>query len=216
MPLVVTKFDRLARLLPAAREHRRGHNENLPGVLAADRDDHRVLIPKSQQVMQFQPPPAMKEYAATPLSTSRGGAAKPAATNKNGPPHRPIKGDLYTVSGPQAPEQGKHVPEVGLELHALPRKHWARVETCGIRTDPAPVRPDPTPEMCTMYTRQIGQLRALRPHSPSRAGCSEFCATRLSERDSGQPQHQAQRCHTKQKVRYRPSNEGTIPAAQPS
>ena len=44
--------------------------------------------------------------------------------NKNGPPQGPIKGDLYTFSGPQAPEQVKHVPEVGLELHSSPCKYW--------------------------------------------------------------------------------------------
>src|SRR6476659_2389763 len=109
--------------------------------------------------MKLQALPAMKEYAATPLSTPSEATARPAATNKNGPPQGPIKGDLYTLRGPQAPEQGKHVPEVGLELHSLPRKHWTPAETCGIRPDPAPVRPDPKPEVCTLYTPQIGQLR---------------------------------------------------------
>jgi hypothetical protein len=57
--------------------------------------------------MQFQALPAMKEYRATPPSRPREGAARPVATNKNGPPQGPIEGDLYTFSGPQAPEQGK-------------------------------------------------------------------------------------------------------------
>ncbi|CAI3796818.1 hypothetical protein NKCBBBOE_01671 [Pseudarthrobacter sp. MM222] len=73
--------------------------------------------------MQFQALPAMKEDTATPLSKSREGATRPAATNKNGPPQGPIKGDLYTLRGSQAPEQGKNVPEVGLELHSLACKH---------------------------------------------------------------------------------------------
>ena len=88
------------------------------------------MIPKSQQVMQFQAPPAMKKHTATALSKPREGAARPADTNKNGPPAGAHKGDLYTLSGPQAPEQGKHVPEVGLELHSLPRKQWEPAKIC--------------------------------------------------------------------------------------
>ena len=71
---------------------------------------------------------------------------------ENGPPQGPIKGDLYTFSGPQAAEQGKHVPEVGLELHSLPRKHWTPPETCGIRAGPTHIRPDPKHDVCTLYT----------------------------------------------------------------
>ena len=101
--------------------------------------------------MQFQALPAMKEYAATPLSKPREGAARPAATNKNGPPQGPIKGDLYTFRGPQAPEQGKHVPEVGLELHSSPpqtldsRKH---AESGPIRPTYDPIR-SPKCVLCT-------------------------------------------------------------------
>ena len=108
--------------------------------------------------MQFQALPPMKEQAA-PLSKSREGAARPAAANKNGAPAGAHKGDLYTVSGPQAPEQGKHVPEVGLELHSLPRKHWELPETCGIRPDPTHIRPDAKPKMCTMYTPQFHRFQ---------------------------------------------------------
>jgi hypothetical protein len=35
------------------------------------------------------------------------------------------------------------VPEVGLELHSSPRKHWEPVETCGIRISSKTVRADP-------------------------------------------------------------------------
>ena len=37
------------------------------------------------------------------------------------------------------------------------------METCGIRPDPAPVRPDPKPKVRTMYTPEISQLNSLRP-----------------------------------------------------
>ena len=104
--------------------------------------------------MQFQALPPMKEHAA-PLSKSREGAARPAAANKNGAPAGAHKGDLYTVSGPQAPEQGKHVPEVGLELHSRPRKHWTPAATYGIRPDPTDIRPGPMPKVCTLYTLQF-------------------------------------------------------------
>ena len=45
---------------------------------------------------------------------------------------------LCTLRGPQAPEQGKHVPEVGLELHSGPCNHWEVREN--IRQS-EPVRP---------------------------------------------------------------------------
>ena len=50
---------------------------------------------------------------------------------------------LYTFSGPQAPEQGKHVPEVGLELHSGPCNHWEVRKTKAIRASPTNVRPSP-------------------------------------------------------------------------
>jgi hypothetical protein len=79
--------------------------------------------------MHFKALPAMKKYAATPLSNHEKEPPDRNATNKNGPPQGPIKGDLYTLSGPQAPERGKHVPEVGLELHSRPYENWKVPET---------------------------------------------------------------------------------------
>ena len=124
-PLVVTKRDRLARLLPAAREHCRGHNENFPGVLAADRDDHRVFDP---EVAAGHAVPSAPGHEGVSSNTAVQGKRRSRQTatgiNKNGPPQGPIKGDLYTLSGPQAPEQGKHVPEVGLEPTHLSIPHF--------------------------------------------------------------------------------------------
>ena len=88
---------------------------------------------KRLQVMQFQALPAMKEYAATPLSKPREGAARPAATNKNGPPQGPIKAICTRIHQPKSSST-----------------------------------PDPKAKVWTMYTRQIGQFTALRPHSPIR------------------------------------------------
>ena len=112
--------------------------------------------------MQFQALPAMKEYTATPLSTSREGAARPARHQQKWAPAGAHKGDLYTFRGPQAPEQGKHVPEVGLELHSSPCKHWTPPETCGIRPSPARVRPSPTPKVCTLCTPLSSRRRMSR------------------------------------------------------
>ena len=114
----------------------------------------------------------MKECTATPLSTPREGAARRVATNKNGPSQGPIRGDLYTFSGSQAPEQGKHVPEVGLELHSSPRKRWAPAERCGVRPDPAQYDPIRRPKcvLCTHFlfatfqaTQSAAQGPAKRP-----------------------------------------------------
>ena len=44
------------------------------------------------------------------------------------------------------------VPEVGLEPHSSPCKHWARAETCGIRPSPESVRPNPKAKVCTLCT----------------------------------------------------------------
>jgi hypothetical protein len=48
--------------------------------------------------------------------------------------------------------RGNAVPEVGLELHSSPCKHWELTETCGIRASPAGIRPDPTPTVLTLST----------------------------------------------------------------
>jgi hypothetical protein len=59
---------------------------------------------------------------------------------------------LCTLGGSQAPDQGKHVPEVGLELHSSPCKRWEVAEKCGIRADPTEVRPGPKPNLWTLST----------------------------------------------------------------
>ena len=59
---------------------------------------------------------------------------------------------LCTLGGPQAPEQGKHVPEVGLEPGSRPCKHCTPAQTYGIRANPAPVRPSPGPKVWTLST----------------------------------------------------------------
>ena len=87
------------------------------------------------------------------------------------------------------------MPEVGLELHSLPCKHWTPAETCGIRPDPAHVRPDPKPKVCTLYTPQIWPVPRIRtkPHpssfdcrkSPLIADISSCWATCLIRRITG-------------------------------
>ena len=57
------------------------------------------------------------------------------------------------------------MPEVGLELHSNPRKHWTPPETCGIRPDPTPVRPSPRRKVWTLSTRLIASPRTLK-HQP--------------------------------------------------
>jgi hypothetical protein len=126
-----------------------------------------------------------------------------------------MKGDLYTFRGSQAPEQGKHVPEVGLELHSLPRKHGEVPETCGVRPDPAPVRPGPKPQVCTLYTRHIGQLGASQPPAaptPGRLVCI------LRQQPSGSKFRSAAApaalCRGGQKAGYRPFG-GECPQKRP-
>jgi hypothetical protein len=47
------------------------------------------------------------------------------------------------------------VPEVGLEPHSNPCKHWELQKTYRIRPRPAPVRPDPKPKVRTLSTRLL-------------------------------------------------------------
>jgi hypothetical protein len=76
--------------------------------------------------------------------------------------------NLCTLRGPQAPEQGKHVPEVGLELHSSPCKHWAPAETYGIRPNPPDVRPIPKPNVWTLSTTAILRVKGLTPTAAPR------------------------------------------------
>jgi len=62
---------------------------------------------------------------------------------------------LCTLRGSQAPEQGKHVPEVGLEPGSSPCKRWEFPETSAIRPSSAPVRPSPKPRVCTLCTPSL-------------------------------------------------------------
>ena len=61
----------------------------------------------------------------------------------------------------KAPEQGKHVPEVGLELHSSPCGHWVPSKKFGIRPDPIDVRPGPKPKVWTLSTPRILPTRGL-------------------------------------------------------
>jgi hypothetical protein len=117
--------------------------------------------------MQFQAPLAMKGYAATPLSKCREGAARPQRPpTKTGPRRGPLVNSC-TIRGPQGPEQGKHVPEVGLELHSSPCKHWTPAKSSAIWPGPAPVRPGPKPRVCTLCTPSLFALR--QPKKPETA-----------------------------------------------
>ena len=58
------------------------------------------------------------------------------------------------------------MPEVGLELHSSPCKHWELPETCGIRPDPTDVRPSPTPNVWTLSTPPILSIKG---HTPTAA-----------------------------------------------
>ena len=46
----------------------------------------------------------------------------------------------------------QQVPEVGLELHSTPCKHWEVAERCGIRADPIDLQPNPKPKVGTLST----------------------------------------------------------------
>ena len=74
---------------------------------------------------------------------------------KKGPRRGPSVNILCTLSGQQAPELGKYVPEVGLEPGSGPRKHWEVLKTSAIRADPADERPGPMGKVWTVSTPLI-------------------------------------------------------------
>ena len=126
--------------------------------------------------MQFPALPAMKKYTATPLSRPREEPPDRKGHQQKWAPQGPIKGDLYTFRGLQAPEQGKHVPEVGLEPHShpattgLPRK---RNESEPVRHHSDPIR---SPK-CVLCTHP--KLPSSKDCCPTpRAGVQLFCILR--------------------------------------
>ncbi|MEY9776284.1 hypothetical protein ABH915_001892 [Arthrobacter sp. MW3 TE3886] len=77
--------------------------EVMPRVSQDFRLPPRMAMRTCSQVMQLQALPAMKEYTATPLSKPREGAARPATTNKNGPPQGPTKRRFVHIQRPTSP-----------------------------------------------------------------------------------------------------------------
>jgi hypothetical protein len=69
------------------------------------------------------------------------------------------------------------VPEVGLELHSDPCKHWETAETCGIRSSPTDVRPVSTAKVWTLSTLsfapEMGPTGVAGPGMPS--GLTGWC-----------------------------------------
>jgi hypothetical protein len=105
---------------------------------------------------------------------------------------------VHTKKHQKAPEQGKHVPEVGLEPGSSPCKSASPPKTSTIRPSPAPVRPDPKPRVCTMCTPSSCTLRRPQPGCinghPSRTVLS--CARFHSDMKSRPPEPDRPRTST--------------------
>lgn len=69
---------------------------------------------------------------------------------------------VHTVRGPKGPLTWENVPEVGLEPHSSPCKHWEVAETCRISASPAGVRTSPGTRVWTMSTLVAPQPDAFR------------------------------------------------------
>ena len=93
----------------------------------------------------------------------------------------PAQVNVHTLKQKPPLTRGYAVPEVGLELHSRPCKHWAPAETCGIRPDPAPVRPES--EAQSVYfvhtPKRPAPSFAAASSPPNRRGAGLLC-TRLS------------------------------------
>ncbi|MET1087867.1 MAG: helicase associated domain-containing protein, partial [Arthrobacter sp.] len=75
--------------------------------------------------------------------------------------------NVHTKKHQKAPEQGKHVPEVGLEPDSRPCKHGPPPQTSAIRPSPAPVRPSPRPKVWTLSTPPLFPTKGLPTPAPS-------------------------------------------------
>jgi len=74
------------------------------------------------------------------------------------------------------------VPEVGLEVHSGSRKHWTPAETCGIRPDPAPVRPGSSSQRVdSVHTPILARSKlAATSCAPHRRDATRFCSDKIS------------------------------------
>jgi hypothetical protein len=113
-----------------------------------------------------------------------------AVIDSAGPPRRQAKAEKPASEGPeqgQCPHIkaktpltcGNTVPEVGLEPHSRPCKHWELQKTSAIRASPADVRPNPKPKVCTLCTPPFCHIPSdfeQLPRSPDRGGAALCCA----------------------------------------
>jgi hypothetical protein len=65
------------------------------------------------------------------------------------------------------------MPEVGLELHSNPCKHWEVPETCGIRAAPTNIRPSTKPRVWTLSTLSFCHIPTLNRVSRGLRRCDE-------------------------------------------
>ena len=66
----------------------------------------------------------------------------------------PAEGQCQHIKSKTPSDEGECVPEVGLELHSSPCKHWEVPETYRIRPSPADVRPSSKRNLLTVSTRR--------------------------------------------------------------
>ena len=134
----------------------------LPQVMSSPQP-HGMNRYKTNQARHNQPErrPGCTHIPAGGGLTTR--TLNPPPTQLHRPPRRPGHRPRQASEGPSQGQcthvkaktplmRGNAVPEVGLELHSSPRKHWALTETCGIRPDPTPARASPTPKVLTLST----------------------------------------------------------------
>ena len=70
----------------------------------------------------------------------------------------PTEGQCQHIKSKTPCDEEKHVPEVGLELHSSPCKHWKLQKTYAILANPADVRPSPRPKVWTLSTLLFCQV----------------------------------------------------------
>ena len=99
----------------------------------------------------------------------------------------PDQGQCTHVKAKTPLTRGSTVPEVGLEPHSSPYKHWELPKTYRIRPSPADVRPSPRLNLLTMSTPPNSPLLAFQPPTAPHMKAVRFrrCADNQSEAPPG-------------------------------
>ena len=146
----------LARGQVVGRRYSRSRHQALPQ--ASGKHSKARRRPNDPTSQQAEGPPAR---ALNPPPTQLHRPPRRPGTGRDQRQRDPTRVNVHTLKQKPPLTRGNAVPEVGLEPHSSPCKHWTPPKTCGIRPSPAPVRPSPKPKVWTLSTPPILPTKGL-------------------------------------------------------